>query len=100
MKISLAKKLVFGGVILVLVPLLVLGWFSYQRAADGIMDLSSSSAVQIATRISDMAQLVMQEELKIAKGLAAENYTVTAAETISVSGVEAAKEAIKPSRRA
>lgn len=95
MKISLAKKLVFGGVVLVLVPLLVSGWFSYQKAKDGIMDLGKNNALHLAARIADMAQLTMQEELKIARGLAVDSTTVAAAEKIAASGFDAAKADIK-----
>ena len=34
------------------------------------MDLGKGSAEHLAARIADMAQLTMQEELKIARGLA------------------------------
>ena len=91
MKMSLAKKLVLGGVVLVLVPLLVSGWFAYQRAEQGLMNLGRDSARNLAARIADMAQLVMQEELKVAGGFAVDYATVAAAEKVAGQGAMAAK---------
>ena len=91
MKISLGKKLVSGGIVLVLVPLLVSGWFAYQKAEEGLMGLGRSSAANLSARIADMAQLVMQEELKIAQGFAVDQATVAAAEKAAQQGADAAK---------
>jgi methyl-accepting chemotaxis protein len=75
MKLSLAKKLVFGGVILVLAPLLVLGWFSYNESSDGLKSLAFDSASSTAQRVADIALSVMQEEIKVAQGLALDPAT-------------------------
>ncbi len=95
MKMSLAKKLVIGGVLMVAVPMSIMAWFSYFEASKGLREEAFISAASTAQRIADMVQLVMQEEVKIAQDLALGNATIAAAQKVSKDGVAAAEAQIK-----
>ncbi len=95
MKLSLAKKQVFGGILLVLVPILVLGWFSYEESYTGLTDLAKDNAFNTAQRVADLAGMVMQEEVKLAESLAGSPTMVRAAQKAAEGGIDAAKAEIK-----
>jgi methyl-accepting chemotaxis protein len=71
MKLSLGKKLIFGGIALVAIPLAVVGWYAYDTAAEATTKLSKDAAANTAQKLADMTQLVLAEEVKLAKELAA-----------------------------
>ncbi len=95
MKMSLAKKLVIGGILMVSLPLLTLGWFAYDKASTSLMGQAYANAKGRAQSLADMVQLVMQEEVKLAWGLAKSNTTIAAAQKVAQSGVADAADLIK-----
>lgn len=95
MKMSLAKKLIIGGMLMVAVPMIVMGVFAYFEASDGLRKQAYVSAAGTAQRIADMAQLVMYEEVKITQGLALSEAAIAAAKKVSKDGVAAAGGQIK-----
>jgi methyl-accepting chemotaxis protein len=79
MRFSLSKKLILGGLALVLVPLLAVGIYAYHKSSTGMSDLGHFSALSTAQRVADMVQMVMQEEVKVVGGLASQPVTRAAA---------------------
>ena len=94
MKLSLSKKLIFGGLTMVVVPMAVIGWYAYDTAADGLTGQARVSAHNTAQRVADMAEIVMQEEAKLAIDLSLGNTTIEAAKKVAESGVAGAQEVI------
>jgi methyl-accepting chemotaxis protein len=82
MKLSLAKKLIFGGIALVAIPLAVVGWYAYETAAEATTQLSKASAATTAQNLADMTQLVLVEEVKLVEELAAGTTTRAAAAAV------------------
>lgn len=62
---SLRFKMMLGGMLAVLVPLLVVGGFSMFRSMTALDDLSRSQSVSIAKGLAHMTNLAVQEEMKI-----------------------------------
>ncbi len=81
MRFSLAKKLIIGGLALVLIPLLGVGIYSYQKSSASMAELGQGGAVATAQRVADMVQVALAEEMKVAGGLAAQPVTRAAAAT-------------------
>jgi methyl-accepting chemotaxis protein len=98
-KRTLGFKLITGGILVVLIPLIVVGLFSVTKASKSLEDLSLQQAGHIAGNLSDMVQLVLAEETKLVKELSVADDAVTAASEVSRSGIQsAASEIDKVSR--
>ena len=90
-KRSLGFKLIVGGIALVLLPLLVIGLFSVDKASKALVALSEGQAVNIASRLADMTDLTLQEEIKLAKEMAVEPLVMKAAAGVLEKGLDGAK---------
>ncbi len=70
-KRTLGFKLVTGGIAAVLIPLLVVGLFSVNKASTSLADASKSQALNIATDLAEAVNLVLEEQLQTAASLSA-----------------------------
>jgi len=89
-KRSLGFKLLVGGVLAVLIPLLIVGVFSAIRSSKALSDSAKNQAHNIARDLSGMIQLVLAEEVKIVSGLAVRDDVVGAVTKAAAGGPEAA----------
>ncbi|MEE9910632.1 MAG: methyl-accepting chemotaxis protein [Deltaproteobacteria bacterium] len=64
-KRSLKFKMIAIGVLAVLVPLIVVGGFSIYRSMNALEDVSKSQSMEVAKGLAHMANLAVQEEMKI-----------------------------------
>jgi len=80
---SLKMKLLVGGVLIVLIPLLFIGSFSAFRSARALEQSAREQAEQIAGTLASMVQLVLLEELKVVKQLSANDTAVETARKVS-----------------
>ncbi len=64
-KRSLRFKMILGGILVVFVPLLVVGYLSSFEARDALEDTGESQALEVAKGLAQMANLAVQEEMKI-----------------------------------
>jgi len=78
-KKSLRFKMILGGIIGVLVPLLVVGVFSALKASSALEESAQSQSMEVAKGLANMANLFVQEEMKIAAQIAANNSVIEAA---------------------
>ncbi len=69
MKKSLKFKLITGGLIIVIVPLLIIGIFSVKKSSEALLDSGKSKLQQVTQNLANMVELVLEEELKFAKVL-------------------------------
>jgi methyl-accepting chemotaxis protein len=76
---SLRFKMIMGGVMAVLVPLLVVGGFAIYKAMSALEDVSKSQAMEMAKGLAHTADVALQEELKIAAQLAVRDVVIAAA---------------------
>lgn len=85
---SLSFKLVSGGILAVLIPLLVIGIFSVSKASKALETISKEQATNIAKDMSNLTQMTLMEELKAAKQLSSGNAVIEAAAKVAGEGVE------------
>ncbi len=81
--LTLRMKMLLGGVLLVLVPMVVLGSLTYLRATAAVQSEAFDKSLHIAQRLADMTQTVMEEEVKLVRSLSADGRLVAALETLS-----------------
>ena len=93
MKKGLAFKLIGGGILIVLIPLLVVGLLSIARSSKGLEETSKMHSVETAKSLANMAQLVLQEEIKVVTELSIQKTIIETATKVSKEGPDkAAKE--------
>jgi len=85
-KRTLGFKLTVGGIILVLIPIVVIGGFALYKATGALEDMAMGQAKQIAKNISDMIEIALKEEMKIASQLSVQPYVIDAAFKASKDG--------------
>ncbi|HYA13543.1 MAG TPA: cache domain-containing protein, partial [Syntrophales bacterium] len=78
-KRTLGFKLVSGGIIAVLIPLVVVGIFAAVKSSTALETLALGQSMEIAKGLANMAQLAVQEELKIVSQLSQRDSIIEAA---------------------
>jgi methyl-accepting chemotaxis protein len=78
-KKTLGFKLIAGGIIAVMIPLLVVGIFAAVKASGALETAAKERAVEGATKLAGLIQEVLTVELKVASAIAISNDAVNAA---------------------
>jgi methyl-accepting chemotaxis protein len=89
-KRSLNFKLLAGGTLCVLLPLLAFAIFSDIRLSKDLKSTNEQNALNIAKSLSGLTQTVLQEEIKLAKDLAVGNTTIDVAAKVAEAGIAGA----------
>jgi methyl-accepting chemotaxis protein len=74
---------------LVIIPLVLVGWLTQYRAGEAVESMAKQEAQQAASRLADLTQMLLQEEIKIVKELATGNTPIRVAEKVAKDGLEA-----------
>ncbi len=83
-KRTLGFKLVFGGIIAVLIPLLVVGLFASMKASGALEAAAKDRAIKSASKLADTVQEVLAVEIKVATEIAMSSDAVSAATSANV----------------
>ena len=70
-KMKLGTKLLVGGILVVLIPLLVVGVFAAMKSSLALGDAAKEQSALVAKSLAGMVETDMKEQLNIAKSLAA-----------------------------
>jgi len=87
-KRTLGFKLTFGGIMLVLIPIVVIGGFALYKASNALEDMAKGQAAQIAKNLSDMVEMTLKEEMKVAASLSVQPHIIEAAAKVSKEGID------------
>jgi methyl-accepting chemotaxis protein len=93
-KRSLGFKLVTGGIIAVVIPLMVVGVFSVMKASDSLEKISKEQAMNIVKDVSNMVELVLLGEMKLTTDLSVGNTTIQTGTKVAQEGIKNAAEDI------
>ena len=94
-KRSLSFKLIVGGILVVLIPILVVGIYSTTKASKSLELLAKEQAVNLATDLAGMTQMVLLEELKLTQELSTTNATLKATAMLTQTDSDSAAVEIK-----
>jgi methyl-accepting chemotaxis protein len=83
---SLNFKLLAGGSLCVLLPLLAFAIFSDRQLSKDLMATNEQNVSNIAKSLSGLTQMVLQEEIKIARDLSVGNTTIEVAAKVAEAG--------------
>jgi methyl-accepting chemotaxis protein len=89
-KRSLNFKLLAGGSLCVLLPLLAFAVFSDIRLSKDLKAANEQNALNLAKSLSGLTQMALQEEIKLAKDLAVGNTTTDVAAKVAENGIAGA----------
>jgi len=89
-KQSLKFKLMIGGMLIVLVPVVITGFFSVTKSSRALLNLGESNIELTAKTLATMVDLVLSEELKLANAVAADPAVRSAAEAFIQLGPDGA----------
>jgi len=85
---SLKFKLIVGGIMVAIIPLMVVGFFSINKASTAIVLLAEGRAEIVAKNLATMTDMTMKEEIKFANGLAIDPIVKNAVIKVSEIGVD------------
>jgi len=89
-KRALEFKLVAGGVLMVLIPLLLTGIFTTLKSSNALEMTAMGQSEQLAKSVSNMVQLVLHEEIKVVSHLASDRKVIEAAASLARNGADGA----------
>ena len=92
---SLNFKLLAGGTFCVLLPLLSFAIFSDIQLSRDLKATNEQNTLSIAKNLSSLTQMVLQEQIKFAKGLAVGNTTIDVAAKVAETGIAGASSDIQ-----
>ncbi|MCE5282533.1 MAG: Cache 3/Cache 2 fusion domain-containing protein, partial [Deltaproteobacteria bacterium] len=87
---TLRSKMIVGGMVLVLVPIVVIGLFAAWKSSTSIKDIYGGQTVQIAKSLTGTVQIFLKEEMSLASSMAVEKSVVDAARKVGQGGVASA----------
>ena len=87
-KLTLGARLILGGIIVVLVPLVIIGLFANLKASSALTEVSEEQAANVAAKLADMAQVALSRDLKLAKELSLEKTTIETAVKVAKNKTE------------
>ncbi len=93
-KRTLGFKLVFGGIVAVLIPLLIVGLFASIKASGALEKAAKERSVGGAAKLADMVQEVLAAEIKVATEIALSSEAINAATTNNADGLSSKLAAI------
>ena len=73
-KMTLKTKLIVGGVVAAILPLVVVGLFSISKSSSSLVSLAQGQAKLTAQNLATMVDLVMKLEIEKAEAMASESF--------------------------
>jgi methyl-accepting chemotaxis protein len=94
-KRSLKFKLILGGILAVIVPLTVVGFFAINKSSTALVIAAKGQASLVAGNLATMVDVAMEQEVKLAKGMALEPLVENAADKVSKGSIDSAMAELK-----
>lgn len=88
---SIAFKMVFGGVLVVLLPLVVVGVISFKQSKNSLVDISNERARTVAAELASFTRNLLDLEIHQARTLAAQKKIVELAKRVKQEGIDASR---------
>lgn len=92
---SIRFRLIAGGIVLVLLPLLVVSLLSISKSSTALADISKGQVTAVAADLANLADGILREEIKLAEVFAFDPEVLSVAAAVHKDGQEGQGEAIK-----
>nr|MDA8136399.1 methyl-accepting chemotaxis protein [Desulfobacteraceae bacterium] len=87
-KMTLKSKLIIGGVIAAILPLIVVGFFAISKSSSALISVSQGQAKLTAQNLAAMTNMFIQQEIKLAEGIAVDPLVMNAVSAVAENGIE------------
>lgn len=87
---SISFRLIAGGCILVLLPLIVIGFIAITKSTDALMEAGKANAKSTAHEIADVVETSLDLQSETAAAFASDSYIVEVLDKVKRDGVQAA----------
>ena len=87
-KKSLRFKLIAGSIVCVVLPIIVIGWFSIEKATSAVVKVSKAQAARVADDIAENIDLFRMKEAKLTKLLSANKVVLGATRFVDQWGIQ------------
>lgn len=94
-KRSLSFKIIFGGIILVMFPLIAVMYFSFTNVTQSLRNASENTAARIAKDMAEMTQVILEQEIKLISEISTGNTTMEVTAEVYEKGAEVPKDRMK-----
>ncbi len=91
---SISFRLITGGCLAVMLPLLVVGYFAITKASDALITNTKSSALEQARRLSSIVDSNLELQERLANSIATDASIIQVAVQVKEKGVDSAKDDI------
>ncbi|MCG8616851.1 MAG: methyl-accepting chemotaxis protein [Desulfobacterales bacterium] len=91
--IKLRTKLIWGGLIMVLLPMLLVGWICVNQASKGLIEGGKREVGQTSANLAEMTQIMLSDQVKLAQGITLAPMFRGTTQEIMASGLENAGDA-------
>jgi len=91
---KLGTKLLAGGLLVVVIPLIVIGIASVYKATDSISSIANEEMLNVSKVLADTIDLGLSEELRLAQAISLSNSVVAATEKVAEAGREGSRSEI------
>jgi len=92
---SLKFKLIVGGILAAIIPLMVVGFFSIRKSSTALLSLAKGQAELVAENLSTMIDGAMMQEIKFARGMALDPQLKDAVAKVAEVGIDDAMTDLK-----
>ena len=93
--LKLSVKLIGGGLLAVLVPMLIVGTISIKTASKALVANGENSAFQVSQNLAGTAEVFLEEEVKFADEMALTPLVVDTVNQVAENGMEASMAAVE-----
>ena len=92
---SLGFRLIVGGCLAVMIPLLIVGYISTNKSSVALQNLATTHAQASAADIANLVENILVEEKKIVLSLASDSLVRSVAQKVTSQGIEGSVDDIK-----
>ena len=85
-KRTLSFKLIFGGALLVITPLVVVGLFAVNKTSKALIGQYHNQSIQMAHNLADMTESTLSSDMTLARQLSVGNLVVRSASRVAKAG--------------
>ena len=96
---SILFRLILGGCVVVLIPLLVVGWFSITKSTDALLQVGYENAEGVAHELAEQIEMLTDLQGEIAAAFAGGYQVVKVLEKVKTEGADGATEEIASLRQ-
>jgi methyl-accepting chemotaxis protein len=91
---TIKSKLLLGGTLLIVIPMIITGYLSYSKSYNSLLNLSMETAESTAKDLANMTDKIIEADLYLASSLSSQKRIIEIASAVKKDGVQASQDKI------